>query len=87
MKYIVTCKCGDSERFAVDAAAILYKDDPDKSFISAHGEGEIRTLAQRSTGKLKEYLKALAQTEEKFAFGIQDEPWMVWDLFKGRQIE
>lgn len=73
---IITCGCGDTDKFAKDAFKLLFpKEDvppiTQTPNFSEFGEWEI-------------YPKAMAKAKQKYAFYITDDE--LWDLIKGVRV-
>lgn len=70
---IVTCGCGDTDKFAADAFKILFKDRPLPPI--SHEEGWL------GNDRANQMVRALNKSKEKFAYYFNGEE--VWDLLKG----
>lgn len=74
MTAIVTCGCGDTEKFAIDAFKILFKDRPIPEVISQSPQNV-------DFAKWAPYIKAAEKAGDKYAYYLTDEE--MWDLLKG----
>lgn len=77
---LVTCACGDVDKFATDAFKILFP-DADMPPIQ-HGVGH------KEPNIIKEYVSALVKSNDKFAYYLKwDKADLeAWDLLKGVRI-
>lgn len=69
---IITCGCGDTNRFVMDAFRILFPEDP------------VPPIKQGSTDCKSPQIAALAKSGEKYAYLFH--PKGTWDLLKGVQV-
>lgn len=66
-KYIVTCACPGTPKFAQDAFAILHPDEPQPPIVS--GRTDIISLAEKfNKTEFYDKLMALSRSKEKFAY-------------------
>lgn len=77
---LITCGCGDTDKFATDAFKILF---PDQSLPPIrHG------VSHKEPNLIKEYVSALMKNNDKFAYYLKwDKTSLdIWDLLKGIRI-
>lgn len=77
MSTILTCGCGDTDKFAKVAFKLLFHKTKLPSVV--------HTMGVISNNDLRQIVTALTTQHEKYAYYISDE-LQVWDLIKGVQI-
>lgn len=84
MNYILSCGCGNTDQFAKDAAKILF---PEANYDLILGVDTIRDfiMTQDLPPKVEAYLRAYAESKDKFALYLQDNKGL-WNLMKGKKI-
>lgn len=79
MSFIVSCDCGDTQKFALDAFRLLFPNAEPPELVSV--ETALATVAEP---QWERQLQALQRTDQKFAYLFREEE--VWDLMKGVRI-
>lgn len=74
--FILTCGCGDTDKFATSAFKILFKDRATPPI--KHTGGGIENV------QMREMVSALEKAKEKFAYYFGEDE--VWDLLKGVRV-
>lgn len=80
MERILTCGCGDTDKFAMDAFKLLFP--LEEVPLVVHSMGVIRNKLLRTV------VNGLLDGKEKYAYFIlaSEKSVAVWDLLKGVQI-
>lgn len=92
MKVILSCKCGDTPKFAEDAYSLLF---PGESTTPEQvvGEYKIGLVATRfsPSSEARQYISGLAQTKDRFAIYLSvDEAGNIietYNLLTGNRIQ
>lgn len=74
--FILTCGCGETDKFAATAFRLLFKEKPMPPINHSSGrlEGD----------QVNKMVEALGKSKEKFAYYFSEEE--IWDLLKGVRI-
>lgn len=81
MERILSCGCGDTDKFAKDAFKILFPLEEIPPIV--HSMGIMKDK------QLRDVVNALVEGKEKYAYYILvgSDQIQVWDLIKGKQIQ
>lgn len=73
MKVIVTCKCNNTPRYAVDAFTIMFEGEEIPKLYS--GKSQIHILMNKieQDSEVYRYLSAMAMNRDKFAYLVEYE--------------
>lgn len=83
MKYLVSCKCGNTDEFARSAFKMLFPNEELPEILS--GRIVVKTRAQ-DVPEFKDELMALVNSDEPFAYYFDTDTPQVWDLLKGVRV-
>lgn len=80
MKAIVTCKCNDTPRYAVDAYTIMFDNEEIPKVYSGKAEIHILRNKLEYDSEIYRYLTAMAMNRDRFAYLVEYEDGAVLNI-------